>query len=99
MRKFGVEAEDFYSAWSSAVKGIAERISPDQRQYPGVKIKMRKRDISNSFSRAPLHPDMINLRCPQFEKDAIELDGNITVGWPGMPFGFPDPIDHISYLY
>ena len=84
----GINTEDFPPIWLHAIKHIAERIIRKKRQYPGVPIKVCKRDISNAFKRAPLHPDYITIFCHQFAAQSIGVARDAAVGWLAFPSGF-----------
>ena len=84
----GIKTEDFCLIWLPEIKDITGRIIRKKWQYPGYPVKICKRDISNAFKRAPLHPDYIAIFCHQLESGASCLSHDATIGWLSLPFGF-----------
>ena len=73
------------------MKDTAERIIGNQRQFPGVPIKMCKRDISNAFERVPLRPDFSAIFCHQSDAESNQTGEDVTSAWLALPFGFAAP--------
>ena len=84
----GTNTDDSFPIWLTEIKSTTERIIRMKRQYPGVTIKVCKRDISNAPGRASLHPDYVAIFRPQFVAQSIGLTQDATVGWLASPFGF-----------
>ena len=61
-----------------------------KRQYPGIPIKVCKRDIINAFKRVPLRPDYVAIFCHQFSAQSSGLTQDVAVGWLAAPFGFAE---------
>ena len=74
--------------WLREVKDITERVLRKQRQFPGVHVKIRKRDASNAFKRAPLRPDYSAISRHQFGAENSKTGGDITSARIAPPFVF-----------
>ena len=61
------------------VRDIAERVVRKKRQFPGASVKIRKRDISNAFKRAPLRPDYSAIFCHQCDALSAEIEGGAAL--------------------
>ena len=88
MTNLGIGTDDSPPIWLPGIKKITERIIRHERQYAGIPIKIRKRDITNAFKRVPLHPDYIAIFRRQFEAHSSGLRQGATVGQMALPFGF-----------
>ena len=74
--------------WFPEIKNATERIIRKRRKYPGIPVKIPKRDISNAFKRVPLRPGYVAIFCHQFSAQSSGLAQDSIVGWLALPFGF-----------
>ena len=84
----GINTDDFFHIWLPGIKSTTGRIIRKKRQYPGVTLKVSKRDIRNASKRAPLRPDYVAIFCHQFAAHPSGLTQDATAGWLALPFGF-----------
>ena len=83
----GINTDDFFPVWLPEIKSISERIIRKKRQYPGVQIKVCKRDISNAFKRVP-HPSGLHIYFLPLIRESVKWIGTgFYRGMISMPFG------------
>ena len=83
-----LDKKDTFPVWVPGIADILKRIVSLKTTYPGFKILLAKRDISNAFKRVLIHPDVARVFMHQFEGKEIGIGKNFAVGFLALPFGF-----------
>ena len=83
-----LDKRDTFPVWVPGITDILKRVTALKTTYPGFKVLMAKRDISNAFKRVLVHPDIARLFMHQFEGKDMEMEVNFSIGFLALPFGF-----------
>ena len=80
--------DDVFPVWAPSISNVVTRIISLKRQYHSVRSLLSKRDVSNAFKRALVHPDCVSVMSHQFDGGRCEASCGFAIGFLAFPFGF-----------
>ena len=79
---------DTFPVFAPSISQICERVISLKTRYPGISVRIAKRDISGAFKRVPLHPDCSRVFVRSFDSVDLGTRFKCCIGFLALPYGF-----------